>query len=124
MIYEILDSNGDVTNTIVASAEFMQENYQQDRYRLTDTPVGNVVDTVPNIVTMRQARLALLEQGILDQVQPAIDSLSSPNKEQAQISWDYSSTVERNNSFVAVLAVLLNLSQQDLDNLFILAASK
>ena len=39
MIYEILDAQGNVENTIVADAEFMQANYQNGSYRLVqDTP--------------------------------------------------------------------------------------
>ena len=39
MIYEILDAQGNVENTIVADAEFMQANYQAGSYReVQDTP--------------------------------------------------------------------------------------
>ena len=39
MIYEILDAQGNVENTIVADAEFMQVNYPNGSYRLVqDTP--------------------------------------------------------------------------------------
>ena len=39
MIYEILDAQGNVENTVVADAEFMQVNYPNGSYRLVqDTP--------------------------------------------------------------------------------------
>ena len=39
MIYEILDAQGNIENTIVADAEFMQVNYPNGSYRLVqDTP--------------------------------------------------------------------------------------
>ena len=39
MIYEIIDPQGNVENTIVADAEFMQVNYPNGSYRLVqDTP--------------------------------------------------------------------------------------
>lgn len=38
MVYEILD-NGAVTNTIVATPEWVQENLQAGGYRLADEPV-------------------------------------------------------------------------------------
>lgn len=78
---------------------------------------------VPGVVTMRQARLALLQQGLLSTVQLAINSLPSPQKEAAEIEWDYSSEVHRSSQFVQLLGANLGLSSQQLDDLFTLAAS-
>ena len=40
MIYEILDAQGNVENTIVADEQFMLEHYTEGNYRqVTDTPV-------------------------------------------------------------------------------------
>lgn len=78
---------------------------------------------VPESVTMRQARLALLGAGILDQVLPAIDSLPEPPRSAAQIEWDYSSEVFRHREFVNMLGTALGLSQEDIDQLFITAAT-
>ena len=58
---------------------------------------------IPQEITMRQARLVLLEHGLLTNVQTAINSLPEPNKTKAQIEWDYSNALQRDNSFVAVL---------------------
>ena len=79
---------------------------------------------IPSIVTMRQARLALLESNKLHLVQPAIDSLPSPQKEAAQIEWEYSAEVHRNKEFVQLLGAALGLTSEDLDNLFLLASTK
>lgn len=76
-----------------------------------------------NVVTMRQARLALLQQGLLSQVQSAIDALPSPQKEAAQIEWDYSSEVHRNKPFVQTLGNALGLTEEQLDDLFLLAST-
>lgn len=76
-----------------------------------------------HIVTMRQARLALLQQGLLPQVQTAINSLPSPQKEAAQIEWDYSSEVHRDKPFVQLLGSALGLSDEQLDSLFELAST-
>ena len=78
---------------------------------------------IPQEVTMRQARLALLENGLLANVQPAINSLPEPDKTKAQIEWDYSNALQRSNPFVAVLGSALGLSSQDLDDLFIQASA-
>lgn len=75
-------------------------------------------------VTMRQARKALLELGLLEAVEVAIDALPEPTRTEAKIEWEYSSEVQRHNGFVSNLAPLLGLSEADLDNLFALAATK
>lgn len=79
--------------------------------------------TVPSQVTMRQARLALLANNLLANVQPAISALPSPQKEEAQIEWDYSSTVVRDRPLVAMIGQALGLTNAQLDALFIQAAT-
>ena len=78
---------------------------------------------VPQSVTMRQARLALLQSGLLAKVDVAIDALPSPQKEAARIEWDYSSEVWRSKPFVQQLGVALGLDEAALDALFITAAA-
>lgn len=75
---------------------------------------------IPSVVTMRQARLALLQAGLLSLVESAIASMESPA---AQIEWDYSQEVNREQPLVKQLAEALNLTSDQLDNLF-LEASK
>jgi len=77
---------------------------------------------VPEAVTMRQARLALLGAGLLPGVSAAIAALPSPQKEAAQIEWEYSQTVERNRGFVPLLGAALGLTDAQLDGLFVAAA--
>jgi hypothetical protein len=77
---------------------------------------------IPSIVSMRQARLALLYAGLLSQVTLAIEELPSPVKEAAQIEWEYSQEVHRDKTFVQTLAATLGLTNEQLDNLFITAS--
>ena len=78
---------------------------------------------IPQVVTMRQARLALLQQGLLASIQPAIDALDEPHRSGANIEWEYSQTVERTRPFVLTLGEALGLTDDDLDALFELAAT-
>jgi len=78
---------------------------------------------VPQIVTMRQARLALLGAGKLAAVNAAINALPSPTKEAAQIEWEYSQEVQRHNGFVSLLAPVLGMTEADLDALFVAGAA-
>lgn len=77
---------------------------------------------VPSRVTMRQARLALRADGKLAAVGTAIKALPSPQKEDAQIEWDYATTVERSSPVVALLSAALGLDDAALDALFTAAA--
>lgn len=128
--------NGTVVNTILASVEEAQAAFPNALCVDADfggtigdmwdgvqfTPLTTVVE-VPQVVTMRQARLALLEAGKLTDVQPAIDAMPSPQKEQAAIEWEFSSVVERNRPLVQTLGPALSLTDADLDALFIRAAT-
>lgn len=78
---------------------------------------------VPASVSMRQARLALLAVGLLDDVEAAIAAMSEPAKSAAQITWEYSGEVQRTNGLVSQLAPALGLSEGGIDTLFIAAAA-
>ena len=77
---------------------------------------------VPSAVTMRQARLALLAAGHLQAISDAIAALPSPQKEAAQIEWEFAADVERTSPFLASLAAALGLDDTALDALFVAAA--
>lgn len=74
--------------------------------------------TVPTVVTMRQARLALLEAGLLSQVAAAVQSAG----EAAGIEWEYAKELRRSHALTQQLAIALGLSEQQLDALFTRAA--
>ena len=72
---------------------------------------------------MRQYRLALLQAGLLSVVSAAIESLPSPQKEAAQIEWEYSQEVQRHHRLVPLMGAALGLSEEQIDQLFILGAT-
>lgn len=76
------------------------------------------------VVTMRQARRALLDAGLLDQVDAAIAAIAdATERRQAEIDWEYATTVERLWPWVQTLGAALGLSAEDLDALFEQAAT-
>ncbi len=77
---------------------------------------------VPQWVTMRQARLALLAAGKLAQVAAAIAQLPSPHMEVAMIEWEYSPSVRRTSPLVLALMPAIGLDDAAMDALFIAAA--
>lgn len=72
---------------------------------------------IPQAVTMRQARLALLQNQLLDEVELAIQAAG----QEAKIEWEYATEVKRDSILTQGIATALNLNQDDIDNLFTLA---
>lgn len=77
----------------------------------------------PRVVTMRQARIALARSGLLPSVDAALAAMTGTAGDEARIEWEFSSMVERDRPLVQSLAVGLGLTDQQLDDLFALAAS-
>ena len=114
MNYKLSDGN-----VIVADAEFIAEHYPDAV--LVVEPEPEVF--IPQVVTMRQARLALLDIGIYEShVNTAIEELEEPNRSIARIEWNHSSEVHRDKAFVSMLGGILGLGDDDIDQLFITAA--
>jgi len=74
-------------------------------------------------VTPRQARLALLTAGLLDQVVAKIELLPEPQRTAAKIEWEYAIEIVRDSSLVQALAQALDLSDSQLNQLFQSAAT-
>lgn len=86
------------------------------------TPDDLLRCAVPAAVSMRQARLALLDAGMLADVDAAVASMPGVEGDAARIEWEYAATVGRSSPLVASLAVALSLTQAQLDALFVQAA--
>lgn len=79
--------------------------------------------SVPVSVTRRQAKQALLLNGLLANVQPAIDAIpDAAQRAMIQIEWDDSQVFERDRPALIALGSALGLSDIQLDNLFIEAS--
>ena len=78
---------------------------------------------VPARVSMRQARLALLAVGLLDNVDTAIAAIpDATQRRAAQIEWEYAQTVDLKSTFTQQMAAGLALTDEQLSALFIEAA--
>lgn len=83
-----------------------------------------LVTPVPQSVTPRQLRLALVGAGTdLATIDAGIAALPEPDKTAAQVSWEYSTEMHRSNPLLIALAPSLGFTETDLDNLFISAAT-
>lgn len=71
-------------------------------------------------VTMRQARLELLERGLLDDVGALILAAGRV----AQIEWEYAATVERGHPVIAQMQQQQGMTDAQVDDLFREAAQR
>lgn len=73
---------------------------------------------VPQVITIRQAKLALLQAGLLDDVDAAVAQADRAT----QIEWEYATEVRRDWPTLLTLQTALGLSDQQVDDLFISAS--
>lgn len=80
--------------------------------------------SIPTQVTMRQARLALLQAGLLDDIELAINNLENETVKRAvQIEWEYAQDIRRDWQALITITEAIDMTEEQLDELF-LAASK
>ena len=94
---------------IVVEPEFTDEELAQQ-----------IEDAKPKVVTMRQARLALLQSGLLATIETAI---TTGTDEAMKIEWEYATEVKRDWGSLVALTTALGMTSQELDNLFQLAST-
>lgn len=87
------------------------------------TPDPPSLPVVPSAVTMRQARLALLDAGLLTSVNNAVAAMTGTAGEAARIEWEYAMDVVRTSPLVVNLSAALGLTSEQLDSLFTVAAA-
>jgi hypothetical protein len=73
---------------------------------------------VPQSVTPLQARKALRQAGLYDAVMAWI----SQQSDEVQETWEYALEIRRDNPIIAAAAAELELTEQQVDDLFIAAA--
>lgn len=96
----------DVIDSIIDNSEEMKDRLREFRD-----------DGIPYKISIRQAKLALLGAGLLDDIENAMASADRS----VQISWEYATEFERDNPLILYFQSRLNLSKEQVDNLFIQA---
>lgn len=73
---------------------------------------------VPLLVTARQARLLLLQKGLLS----TVENMISQRDEASRITWEYATIFERDNPLLTQLSEDLGLTEEEIDEFFIEAS--
>jgi hypothetical protein len=132
-----LIQGGAVVNTIeVESLDFIPGLIAADQGAIGDLWDGQTftkpepVVVVPQVVTRRQAKQALLlatdglGTTLLSKVQPAIDAIQDPTQRALiQIEWDESLDFERTRPSLIAMGTAIGLNAAGIDALFIAAAT-
>jgi hypothetical protein len=86
---------------------------------------ADLTPPVPESVSARQIRLWLLRQGIsLAAVDAAIDAIPDQlQRDSVRVEWDYAPYVERTHAMLIPLAAALGLTEQQVDQAFVEAAT-
>lgn len=92
-------------------SEIYQSQKMQERLEIYDEK------GVPRKISVRQAKLALLNAGLLDDIEAMIEK----SEKSVQISWEYATEFERNNPLILSFGALMKMSEEELDELFKLA---
>lgn len=74
---------------------------------------------VPQVITIRQAKLALLAAGLLDEVDAAV----AGSDRATQIEWEYATEVHRSWPTLTAVQAVAGLTDAQVDGLFIAAAA-
>lgn len=72
----------------------------------------------PQSITMRQCRLQMLADDILDDVDSAVTAMGAA----AKIEWEYAATVERGNVLVQAIQSIVSWDNERADQFFVEAA--
>lgn len=109
------DDNGKVTGYQIAPGNGFEEALDDDHPDLLAYINGPLV---PRSVTPLQARKALRQAGLYDTVMAWI----SQQSDEVQETWEYALEIRRDNPIIAAAADDLELTDEQVDALFIAAA--
>jgi hypothetical protein len=81
-----------------------------------------ITPVVPQEVTPRQARLALLRAGLLTTVNNYVASVTGAEGDSMRVEWEFANMISRTDPLIVSLAPALGLTPAQIDQLFIQAA--
>jgi len=127
----ILTSSGQIGKFEAADIQTLSDRYiaggcvymfdMLGTHSIVDYIEPPIAPIVPESVSMRQARLALLQSGMLSAVNAVVAGMAGAAGDAARIEWEFSNEVQRHKPLVESLAPALGLTSSQLDQLFILA---
>lgn len=121
MPYVQRDANGKVIAVSSGEARLEDGTLLTDPEPLPDGHPDLVMISVPQSVSMRQAREALIRRGYFDTVNDHITAMAGIEGVIARNEWNTSQVVERNRPLTLAMGQLLGLDAAAMDELFVFA---
>ena len=118
--YVIRDANGEIVNTVVANQAFIDAHFPGAE----PVPEPEVAQTsvVPQSVSRAQGKLALIQAGLWPAVITFVDGITDPTQRAyAEVALNDTQEWRRDSPFLASAAAALDLTEAQLDALFITA---
>jgi hypothetical protein len=131
MQYAIID-NGTVINIAESTPEFAAS---QGWINITGATIGGTWDgttfvpppvlppVVPKSISMSQARSVLISTNNLSTVITALNAMTGTEGELARSEFEYAQTVDRYRALTLQMQAVLNLTDEQMDDLFIRATA-
>jgi hypothetical protein len=106
---------------VVTSRDLTPEEQSNASSLVTSYQARNEVDpAVPQQISARQIRLQLTMMGInLSDIAVAINQLPEPDRTVASLEWEYATGFERHNILIAMVGMLLGLTEAQLDQIWV-----
>ena len=99
------------------------EGFTADDMRRYIVQDGELVEPVPDVITPRQAKIALLQAGLLDDVEAAVAAIPDETTRRiAQVEWEYAHEVRRDWPLLVQVAAQMGLTDVQVDELFLAGA--
>jgi hypothetical protein len=114
-----------VSDTLVSGWDSLEDAaFESYKSSFDLTAYNTNFKKVPRSVTPRQMRTALILSGrSLTMIEDTISTMSEPDRSIYLVAWEYSIECQRTNPLINALAPALGLTQSQIDDLFILAAT-
>ena len=90
---------------------------------ITFTPPPLKKTPVPQSISPRQARLALIRAGMYDIVEQALAGMEGAEGQMAKVTWEYATEVKRDDPLLLQLTTSLGMSGEQVDQLFMAAVA-
>ena len=124
----IIVLNGKISNVVVSDEALAANWFASETGSIGDLYDDGVITSVvvvPSVIDMAQARKALVLGGVsMASVDSAIAAISDDTeRELTQIDWEYSTSVRRVSPLVESLGPVLELTDANIDELFIAASA-
>ena len=106
------------TQRVIELTPFPSGNKYHQNFGIADLTEEQRRARIPHVVSMRQAKLALHEAGLLDTVNAAMQQADR----KSQIEWEYAQEVRRDWPTLILMQASLNLTDEKIDQLFAAAS--